>query len=60
MGKTTASKFLKISCPRCKNRQIIFGKSSLRIKCAKCNYLLVKTLGGKAKVRAIVKEVLWK
>ena len=54
------SKFLKISCPRCKTRHILFGKSSIKVKCKKCNYLLLKTQGGKAKLRALVKEVLWK
>ena len=51
------SGFLKISCPRCQNCQIIFGKSTLKIKCNKCNYLLTKTTGGKTKIRAPVKEV---
>ncbi|MEK6928491.1 MAG: 30S ribosomal protein S27e [Nanoarchaeota archaeon] len=46
-------------CPRCRTTHILFGKSSIKIKCAKCNYLLVKTFGGKAKIRAPIKEVLW-
>ncbi|MBI2632579.1 30S ribosomal protein S27e [Candidatus Pacearchaeota archaeon] len=58
MKKPLTSKFLKISCPRCKSKQIIFGKSSNKIKCLKCNYLLLKTMGGKAKIYAPVKEVL--
>jgi len=53
-------KFLKVSCPRCKNAQIVFGKASTEIKCNKCNYLLTKSKGGKAKVRAKVSEVYWK
>jgi len=52
------SKFLKIICPRCKNNKIVFGRSSIKIKCDKCNYLLTKTTGGKTKVRALVKEIL--
>jgi ribosomal protein S27E len=58
MAKEIKSKFLKITCPRCRARHIIFGKSSLRIKCSKCNYLLLKNSGGKAKIRAQVREVL--
>jgi len=54
------TKFLKIACPRCKNKQIIFGKSSLKIKCNKCNKLLVKTTGGKTKIRAKVLGVFEK
>ncbi|MEK6825607.1 MAG: 30S ribosomal protein S27e [Nanoarchaeota archaeon] len=53
------SRFLKTICPRCKQRQIIFGKASSKVKCLKCKYLLMKTSGGKAKVRALIKEVLW-
>lgn len=51
-------KFLRISCPRCRNSQITFGKSSSKVKCLKCNYLLLKTLGGKAKIRAPINEIL--
>jgi len=52
------SKFLRISCPRCKKGHIIFGKSSIKIKCKKCNYLLTKPSGGKTKIRARVRKVL--
>ena len=52
------SKFLRISCPRCRTKQVIFGKSSVKVKCRKCNYLLLKTLGGKVKIRARVNEIL--
>jgi len=52
------SKFLKIICPRCNKPQIIFGKTSTKIKCPKCNRLLTKTTGGKAKIKAQIKEIL--
>ena len=51
-------KFLKIICPRCRKLQIVFGKSATRIKCVKCNKLLVKNTGGKTKVKAMVTEIL--
>jgi len=51
-------KFLRIECSRCKNGQIIYGKSTMKIKCLGCNKLLVKTTGGKTKVKAIVREVM--
>ena len=54
-----ASKFLKISCPRCRNNQIVFGKSATAVKCSKCGKLLVKTTGGKTKIMAKVEEVIW-
>jgi ribosomal protein S27E len=52
------SKFLKITCPRCKTEHIIFGKATLRIKCKKCNLLLIKTTGGKIKVKAKINKIL--
>jgi len=56
--KTKTGKFLKIACPRCNCPQIIYGKSSLKIKCGKCNLLLTKPQGGKTKIRALVKEIM--
>ena len=52
------TKFLKISCPRCHNKQIIFGNSSFKVKCQVCNKLLIKTTGGKTKIKAKVEKVL--
>ncbi len=46
------SKFLKVTCPRCKHVQIVFGKSTSQVKCTECNYLLAKPTGGKPKIRA--------
>ncbi|MFH1802205.1 MAG: 30S ribosomal protein S27e [archaeon] len=50
-------KFIRTICTRCGNSQIFFGKSSVRIKCSKCNKLLIEPKGGKTRVRTIVKEV---
>ncbi|MBX4196441.1 30S ribosomal protein S27e [Candidatus Pacearchaeota archaeon] len=52
------TKFLKIVCPRCGKKQIVYGKSSSRIKCTNCNKLLLQPTGGKTKIRAQIKEVL--
>ncbi len=52
------TRFLEISCPRCAHTQIIYGNSSIKIKCEECNLLLVKTKGGKTKVKARVRSVL--
>jgi small subunit ribosomal protein S27e len=54
------SKFLKVICPRCKTQQILFGKSSLKIKCNTCNLLLTKPTGGKTKIKAQIKTVIWR
>jgi small subunit ribosomal protein S27e len=58
MQETKNTRFLRIVCPRCKNKQVIFGKSCLKVKCSKCNKLLVKTTGGKTKIKAKVEKVL--
>lgn len=60
MEKAKKSTFLKIACPRCKRHKTVFGKSSTSVKCESCNYLLLKTGGGKSKIRAPVREILWK
>ncbi|MBS3065747.1 30S ribosomal protein S27e [Candidatus Pacearchaeota archaeon] len=56
--KKPKSRFLKVICPRCKKSQIVFGKSATQIKCANCNYLLLKPKGGKSKIRAKIKEII--
>ena len=56
--KETKSKFIKIRCPKCKNEQIMFGKASTVIKCLVCSKELAEPVGGKARVKARVLEVL--
>jgi small subunit ribosomal protein S27e len=58
MIKETTSKFVKIRCPKCKNEQIMFGKSSSIIKCLVCGKILAEPLGGKSKIKARILEVL--
>jgi len=55
--RTTKSKFVRVRCPKCKSEQIIFGKATTKVRCLKCNYLLAKPSGGKAKIRARILEV---
>ena len=52
------SKFIKIRCPKCKNEQIMFGKTSTTVKCLVCDKPLAEPTGGKAKVKARILEVL--
>ena len=56
--RETNSKFIKIRCPKCKNEQIIFGKSATDVKCLVCGRSLASPTGGKAKIKARVLEVL--
>ena len=56
--KEPSSKFIKIRCPKCKNEQIMFGKSSSEVKCLVCGKVLAEPTGGKSRVKARVLEVL--
>ncbi len=52
------SKFVKVKCQKCKNEQIIFGKSASKIKCLVCGKLLAEPSGGKTKLKTKILEVL--
>jgi small subunit ribosomal protein S27e len=52
------SKFLKISCPKCKNEQVIFNKATSNVKCLVCGLELIERSGGKAKIKSKVLQVL--
>mgnify|MGYP006284227449 CR=1 FL=1 len=56
--KEPNSKFLRMRCPKCKNEQISFGKTAMRVKCLVCEKPLLEPTGGKSKVRARILEVL--
>jgi len=52
------SKFIKLRCPKCKNEQIVFGKSASTVKCLVCEKVIAEPTGGKSRVKARVLEVL--
>lgn len=52
------SRFIKIRCPKCKNEQILFGKSSSHVKCLVCEKPLADPTGGKAHIKARILEIL--
>ncbi len=56
--KETSSRYVKIRCPKCKNEQIMFGKSSTNVKCLVCGKDLAESTGGKSKIKARILEVL--
>ncbi|MFQ5474449.1 MAG: 30S ribosomal protein S27e [Candidatus Nanoarchaeia archaeon] len=56
--KGPTSKFIKIRCPKCKNEQIMFGKTSTPVACLVCGKRLAEPTGGKSKVKARILEVL--
>ena len=56
--KEPKSKFIKVRCPKCKNEQIIFGKSSSTVKCLVCGKVLAEPVGGKSRIKSRILEVL--
>lgn len=52
------SKFIKVSCSKCKNNQIIFGKPASKITCTVCGKELADPSGGKGVIKARILEVL--
>ncbi len=56
--KEPTSKFIKIRCPKCKNEQVGFGKSSTVVKCLVCGKSLIEPTGGKSRIKARILEVL--
>ncbi|RLF77697.1 30S ribosomal protein S27e [Thermococci archaeon] len=45
------SKFLKVVCPKCKNKQIVISKASTYVRCTVCNAELVNPKGGNAHIK---------
>ena len=58
MKREPTSKFIKVRCPKCKNEQVIFGKSASEVKCLVCEQLIAQPTGGKTRIKARVLEVL--
>ena len=58
MKTEPTSRFIKIRCPKCKNEQIIFGRSASEVKCLVCGKTLAEPTGGKTRIKARVLEVL--
>ena len=56
--KETKSKFIKIRCPKCKNEQIMFGKTATKTDCLVCGKNLAESTGGKSKIKARILEIL--
>ena len=56
--KEPTSKFIKVRCSKCKNEQIVFGKSTSLVKCLVCGRVLTEPTGGKSRVKSRILEVL--
>ena len=51
------SRFLKVQCLDCENEQIIFAHASTEVKCLKCDKVLARPSGGRAKLEDIAREI---
>jgi small subunit ribosomal protein S27e len=51
------SRFLKVKCLECESEQIIFANATTEVKCIKCDKVLARPSGGKAKLDPIAREV---
>lgn len=56
--RESASKFIKVRCPKCKNEQITFGKTATIVNCLVCGKSLAEATGGKSRIKARILEVL--
>jgi small subunit ribosomal protein S27e len=45
------SKFVRVTCEKCDNQQIVFNKASAIVKCLNCGEILVQPTGGLAKIK---------
>lgn len=52
------SNFFKVRCNKCKNEQVVFGKSASIVTCLVCGEVLATPTGGKTRVDARVLEKL--
>ena len=52
------SKFIKVRCPKCKNEQVMFGKTASEVNCLVCGKVLAEPTGGKSRIKARILEVL--
>ena len=57
-SRESTSKFIKVRCPKCKNEQIMFGKTATKVDCLVCGKALAEPTGGKSRVKARILEVL--
>ncbi len=52
------SRFLKVECANCGNKQNLFNKPSMNVKCAKCGKTIAKSTGGKGKILGKIQQIL--
>ena len=48
---------VEVVCPKCKNEQIIFNKTSKNVTCVVCGNILAENTGGMSKIKAKIVKV---
>jgi small subunit ribosomal protein S27e len=56
--KKGEAKFIRVICPKCKNEQIIYGKSTTKVECLVCSRELAEPTGGKSVIKSKIVEVI--
>ncbi|MFW5902770.1 MAG: 30S ribosomal protein S27e [archaeon] len=56
--KEPKSKFLKVECNKCSEKQTIFNSAANKIKCRNCGEILAEPTGGKAKIKAKINKTM--
>ena len=52
------SKFIRVMCKKCRNKQVIFNKAATVVRCLKCGEELAIPSGGKVRLKTKSLEVL--
>ncbi len=57
MVQQPESRFIRIKCLECENEQVIFSHASTEIKCMKCQKILARPTGGRARLDPNAREI---
>ncbi len=56
--RLTKSRFIRVQCQKCKNKQIIFNNPTKIVTCLVCSEILAEPTGGRGNIKAQVLEIL--
>lgn len=52
------ARFVKVACPDCSHKQILFARASTVVSCATCGTTLAEPVGGRARLHGEVLDEL--
>jgi small subunit ribosomal protein S27e len=53
-----AARFLKVACPDCSHKQIVFARASTNVACTTCGRTLAEPRGGRAQIHGEIVDQL--